>query len=85
VFISSVRYNPLDGYLYVLEDIPASLYKVKIDGSSKQLFATLSADYAADNIAIDKEGTFYITRFSNPIVTRVSADGTAIEDFTIGK
>jgi sugar lactone lactonase YvrE len=85
IFSCSVRYNPRDGYLYVLETIPGTIYRVALDGSSKQLFATLSADYLADNFAIAKDGSFLVTRFSGPIVTRVSPDGATAVDYTIGE
>jgi hypothetical protein len=49
------------------------------------LFATLSDQYFADNFAIAKDGTFFVTRFLNPIITRVSADGGSVEDFNIGQ
>lgn len=93
-YAGSVRYNPRDQQLYVLDVDPtespngAMLYRMRLDGSELSAFARLSdvkEDYAADNFAIAADGTFYVTRLYEPKITRVSADGALAEDFVIGK
>lgn len=93
-YAGSVRYNPRDQQLYVLDVDPkespngAMLYRMRLDGSAFAPFARLSdvkEDFAADNFAIAADGTFYVTRLYEPKITRVSADGSRAEDFVIGK
>ena len=40
---------------------------------------------SADNFAIAEDGTFYVTRFLTPIISRVSADGSQIDDLKVGR
>jgi hypothetical protein len=94
-YAGSVRYNPRDKLLYVLDVYPktnpraATLYRMALDGSNFSEFARLSEvaedSYSADNFAIAQDGTFFVTRLYEPKITRVSADGTHSEDFVIGK
>lgn len=93
-YSAAVRFNPRDRRLYVLDVSPAEspsapiLYSMQLDGSERRVFARLSnrprSLYAADNFAIARDGTFYVTRF-DPIITRISPDATRIEDFQIGR
>lgn len=90
---SSVRYNPLDEHLYVLAGESATraiLLRMALDGSDFSVFARMSEQpdaigTSADNFAIAPDGTFYVSRFLSPIITRISADGSAIEDFPVGR
>ena len=89
---SSVRYNALDDHLYVLageSETRATLVRMALDGSEMSVFARLSEQpdallTSADNFAIAPDGTFYVTRFLVPVITRVSADGSVIEDIRVG-
>jgi sugar lactone lactonase YvrE len=90
---SSVRYNPRDEHLYVLAAESATraiLVRMALDGSDYSVFARMSDQpdafmTSADNFAIAPDGTFYVTRFLAPIITRISADGTDIQDFAVGQ
>ena len=90
---SSVRYNPRDQHLYVLaaeSETRAILLRMALDGSDYSVFARMSNQpeatlISADNFAIAPDGTFYVTRFQQPIITRISADGTRVEDFQVGR
>ncbi|MET0390460.1 MAG: hypothetical protein ABW321_31095 [Polyangiales bacterium] len=92
-FASSVRYNVRDDRLYVLTGetaYRATLVSMALDGSNSHVFARLSEQpdallVSADNFAIAPDGTFYVTRFVTPIITRVSADGATIDDFHVGR
>jgi hypothetical protein len=94
-YLGAVRFNPTDKLLYILGVLPAAnvaaptLYRMALDGTRFEPFAQLSAlpnsAFGADNFAIAQDGTFYVTRFDNPVITRVSPDGKKVEDFTIGK
>lgn len=89
---SAVRYNPRDDHLYVLageSETRAVLQRVALDGSDFSVFARMSdlpdsIGTSADNFAIAPDGTFYVTRFMYPIVTRISADGSEVEDLYVG-
>lgn len=89
---SSVRYNPRDEHLYVLaaeSETRAVLLRMALDGSDYSVFARLSEQrdafvVSADNFVIAPDGTFYVTRFLAPVITRVSADGQQIEDIPVG-
>lgn len=93
-YAGAVRYNPRDGRLYVLDVAPmdnpraAVLYSMELDGSEFSLFARMSAvsgdRFSADNFAIARDGTFYVTRLYEPKITRVSSDGSRQDDFVIG-
>jgi hypothetical protein len=90
---SSVRYNPRDQHLYVLageSETRAVLLRMALDGSDFSVFARLSELpdallVSADNFAIAEDGTFYVTRFLHPIISRVSADGSQIDDLKVGR
>lgn len=94
-YAGSVRFNPRDELLYVLDVAPkqspraAVLYRMGLDGSGFAVFARLSEVsndiYSADNFAIAEDGTFYVTRLYEPKISRVSADGSRTDDFMIGK
>lgn len=98
-YLGAVRYNPHDRLLYALDVRPEGnvdapvLYRMPLSPTdppaAPEVFARLSAlpdsDFSADNFAIADDGTFYVTRFDNPVITRVSADGRQIEDFRIGQ
>lgn len=94
-FAASVRYNPRDQQLYVLDVAPPAhptkplLYRMSVDGKVEK-FAVLSEQKGAilpvaDNFAIGEDGTFYVTRFLQPVISRVSADGQTSEDIAIGQ
>ena len=90
---SSVRYNPRDQHLYALAsetETRAILVRMALDGSDYSVFARMSNQpnafmTSADNFVIAPDGTFYVTRFLSPIITRISADGTDIQDFPVGQ
>lgn len=94
-YAGSVRFNPHDQKLYVLDVYPeanrraAVLYSMALDGSGFGEFARLSEidhdDFTADNFAIAEDGTFFVTRLYDIKITRVSPDGAHIDDFVIGK
>lgn len=89
---SAVRYNPLDDHLYALageSETRATLLRMALDGSDFSVFARMSElpdsiGTSADNFAIAPDGTFYVTRFLYPIITRISADGSQVEDLYVG-
>lgn len=90
--VASVRHNPRDDRLYVLagETTQPVLLRMARDGSDLQEFARLSEQPDAlissgDNFAFAPDGTIYVTRFLQPLITRVSADGSIVEDFAVGK
>jgi hypothetical protein len=93
-YAGSVRFNPRDQKLYVLDVYPpdnrrsAVLYSMRLDGSDFAVFARLSEvptdDFSADNFAIAEDGTFYVTRLYLNKITRVSHDGQRVEDFVVG-
>ena len=94
-FAAAVRYNPRDRALYVLDAAPTAhpkrplLYRMSLDGSDGKVFAVLSEQPdallgAADNFAIAEDGTFYVTRFMKPAISRVSPDGTTLGDVQSG-
>lgn len=95
-FLGAVRYNALDQALYLLDVAPPdnpqapALYRTSLDGQDQELFARLSAQpeatlAAADNFVIADDGTLYVTRFLRPVITRVSADGSRIDDINVGE
>lgn len=94
-FAASVRYQERDASLYVLDVAPSAhpkaplLYRMALDGTRGEELAVLSAQPsaitgAADNFVIAGDGTFYVTRFMQPVITHVSADGSTAEDIPIG-
>lgn len=93
ILASSVRYNPRDEHLYVLAGESATravLLRMALDGSDYSVFARLSEQpdafgTSADNFAIASDGRFYVSRFLSPIITRISADGSDIADFPVGR
>lgn len=90
---SAVRYNPRDQHLYALaaeSEQRAILLRMALDGSDFSVFARMSelpeAQFiSGDNFAIAPDGTFYVTRFQPAIISRISADGSQIDDFYVGK
>lgn len=94
--LAAVRCHPADGQLYVLDAAPADhpttpvLVQMAPDGSDVRVFAQLTEQPdaqgpAADNFVIAPDGTFYVTRFQEPVITRVSPGAAEIRDFVVGQ
>jgi sugar lactone lactonase YvrE len=92
--VSAVRYSPRDQHLYFLDcggppPTKPIISRMALDGSDFSVFAHLSEPPAdtltsTDNFAIAPDGTIYVTRFQQIVVTRVSPDGKVTEDFPVG-
>jgi sugar lactone lactonase YvrE len=83
----AVKEGP-DGYLYVLSNTPSpTISRVDVaTGEVTEVAALTLPGSLADNFAIDREGTFYVTTFDQPTLVVVSTgqDGTVSTELPLG-
>jgi sugar lactone lactonase YvrE len=73
-----------DDQLFVLTLDPAgAVYRVDIEAGTAELFADTGLT-TADNLAVDDEGTVYVTGFNQPVIAVFNPDGTPARTLDIG-